>query len=639
MRKPREKIELTLKTKSTVTRRLAWRIAILGVLLSALSFSVVIPWQTRSLKTSAIVEARLLADTVAMLYQSVDRSEEMTKVSELMLRVARMPHVAFIEVVDAQSHVLFGTQPQHIGHVHPHFEGVRESDQLLYVTRSISRPGSQVAAASIVIDLSKIYAEYLRFYIELGVGFAIVIVFLTLIIAWMTRGIVGIRLARLAKAMGNAEKGSFLVRAQVDTMDEVGAVALAFNKLLAAITNMQVKEIEREQDLQAAQVQLSMKTELERVADELHRSNESLKRRVKAQDLLMEAAHHLGGVLNKDALVNRLVSLVRDNLGWPDFAIFLTVTEPEKENHLRLAVASGLPNIDLIRDLSFRFGEGITGLVAQKGEPIVVRNLALDPRVKLWAKLENQDQAPDFLKSGSMLSVPMLYQGRVVGVMDFFYPQANAFDEEDVALLYALGALVATSIVNADLYEATLELATSDSLTGLLNRRAMGRVIENEIARAQRFSTPLSLLLVDVDHFKNYNDRLGHVMGDIALKEIAARLQSTVRKVDSVARFGGEEFCVILPQTNEESAFDVAEKLCAAIRKLETRGGNKQPLGHISVSVGVAVYPDHLPALLRQAPALELIHAADEALYAAKRQGRDRVVCYREGLSTVERSV
>ncbi len=101
-----------------------------------------------------------------------------------------------------------------------------------------------------------------------------------------------------------------------------------------------------------------------------------------------------------------------------------------------------------------------------------------------------------------------------------------------------------------------------------------------------------------------------------------------VRRVDSVSRFGGEEFCVILPQTNEEGAKETSQKLCAAIRNLQLRGAKEQELGCISVSIGVAVYPEHLPSVSRMGGILDLIHSADEALYEAKRQGRNRYVVY-----------
>lgn len=626
----RKNKEFEFGLETTVARRLAVRMALVGAVFFVATFVILIPMRmgTARIKTTARAEA--LVSTIASLYQVLSHGEQIDKVSQLILAVAHVPSVASVGFLNSDGVVLYSTENKISDRLGSLPFWLFNSNKLVYVSHDVDDPRGRIASVLIAMDLSVIYSEYLIFYLELAIGLILAIVLLTFLVFWMTRSIVGRRLANLALAMGNAEHGSFLIRGQIDKMDEVGSVTLAFNKLLSAITNLQVKDIEREQDLISVKAQLSIKDQLEVTAKELNISNENLHRRVKAQELLMHAAHHLGGVLNKEALVDRLVSLIRDKLGWPDFAIFLTRESEQNNKELTLAAAAGLPDIDLIKDLSFAFGEGITGLVAETATPLAVNNLAEEKRIKLWSKLQTSDQVPEFLAHGSMLSVPMSYQGKVVGVMDFFYPNLNAFDEEDVTLLHALGALAAIAVVNADLYEATLELATLDPLTGILNRRSMERVVENEVARAQRFSTPLAVLLIDVDHFKNYNDQMGHVLGDAALKQIASGLKNVVRKVDSVARFGGEEFCVILPQTNSEAASEVAEKLCAAIRKSNIAGANKQPLGKMSVSIGIAVYPDHMPPILEKSPMLELVDAADEALYVAKKKGRDRIVCYHE---------
>jgi len=487
----------------------------------------------------------------------------------------------------------------------------------------------QAKSVAVFVDLNAAYWHFSKLYSLLAIGLVLSSLLVSLAAYFGIRRQVTKRLAKLTQVIQAAEQGSFLVRAKVDGRDEVANVAVALNRLLMHATTVQVKAIENEHGERLLKEDTSIREELLNVLEELRQTNHRLERRIRGQELLMDAANQLGGILNKDALVSRLVSLVRDKLGWPDFTIFLTSKGAHNEERLKLAIASGLPNLDAIRELSFSFGEGITGLVAQNGKPIVVNNLASDPRIKVWHNIKKLGTVPDFLKYGSMLSVPMLYQGRVVGVMDFFYPQLNAFDEDDVNLLNALGALVATAVVNADLYEATLELATSDPLTGLLNRRAMERLLDNEVARSQRFSAPLSVLLLDVDHFKAFNDRLGHLLGDEVLKAIANLLKRSVRRVDAVARFGGEEFCVILPQSGEQAAIDVAEKLLNFVRDLQFDGAKDQPLGRMSVSIGVAIFPEHAGDWEDGRNVVhELMRMADSALYEAKRLGRDKVISY-----------
>lgn len=583
----------------SVSKQIALRIIFFGLALSAFVFSFLIPIQIKMDQRHAIEHAYMLADAVSSVYQTVDRREQAAAMSEILLDFVGSPEVAFVRIIGLNNKVLYSTDPAQTTRKELYEQGEKQVGTKLYVTKKIELRDPRVRAVEVVMDLKAIQAESKLFLVKLAFAFWMVILILAGMIGWMTHGIVGVRLARLVTAMGSAEKGSFLVRAQVDNMDEIGSLTVAFNKLLSALTRMQVKEIEWEHDLQEAHEQLSMKARLEQ-------ANVSLKRRIKAQELLMDAAHQLGGVLSKEALTRCVNGLLKEKLGWSDFGIYLL----REDNQLALEMASGFLELPQYQGLNFGMGEGVTGAAAELGKPILVPNVLQDDRVKFKEQPE--------LPKGALLSVPMLYDEKVMGVMTFFHDKTHAFDEQDVMMLDTLGALVSIALKNTQLYEETLELATTDPLTGVMNRRAMERLVENEMVRAQRFSTPLSLLMIDVDHFKIYNDRMGHLMGDIALKEVAHCLQQSVRKVDGVARFGGEEFCVILPQTDPEAAAEVAEKLLLAVRSLQVQGAEEQPLGHLSVSIGVAWFPDSSEQ--------ELLGAADQALYAAKHQGRDRFV-------------
>jgi diguanylate cyclase (GGDEF)-like protein len=170
--------------------------------------------------------------------------------------------------------------------------------------------------------------------------------------------------------------------------------------------------------------------------------------------------------------------------------------------------------------------------------------------------------------------------------------------------------------------------AFMDALTGLFNHRYLEEQLKHEVARAQRFGRSLSLLFVDCDHFKKLNDTHGHRTGDEALRRIATVLQGAVRAADVpirmevepfAARYGGEEFVVLLPETPAEGAKVVAERIRARIRETEFPGGETQPLGRVTVSIGVAT-------LAHGEDAAALVERADRALYAAKTQGRDRIV-------------
>ncbi len=170
------------------------------------------------------------------------------------------------------------------------------------------------------------------------------------------------------------------------------------------------------------------------------------------------------------------------------------------------------------------------------------------------------------------------------------------------------------------LMEQELErLATHDPLTGLYNRRELEQQLEEEIARAKRYKRPLSLLWLDVDHFKAVNDQHGHLAGDEVLRQLSQLLQTSVRSVDYVARYGGEELVVVLPEVDKDEAFDMAERLRGLIQAAKIRVSTDVEV-NVTASIGVAAYPVHGEELE------VLFKKADEAMYLAKQQGRNRVV-------------
>jgi diguanylate cyclase (GGDEF)-like protein len=469
----------------------------------------------------------------------------------------------------------------------------------------------------------------LPFY-ALFIPVAIIIFIIIFILSFLVKGLierlVSSRLKKLIKVIQDAEQGSFLVRAKVGRNDEIGQVILGFNQLLGVITQIEARHLEKQHCFEEAQVQKNMRIKLEETLFQLERSNERLKNKVLAQEVLMEAAHRLGGTLESEAIVERLIGLLQEKLAWPQFAIFLIDRKHGEKQILKLAASYGFSKEGLVQNAKFDIGEGVIGIVAQTGAPVVISNLEKEKRFKLWEYQDESLMSPWIKKHGSLMAIPMLHKGRVIGVFLICHSITNAFDTDDVNLISALGAQTALAIINAELYEKTLLLATSDPLTGVLNRRAMVKQIEFELARAQRFNTKLALLLIDVDHFKAYNDRMGHVLGDVALKEVAKTLKENIRKVDTLARFGGEEFCVILPQSDVNAAREVANKLCESIRGLNLRGGEKQELGHLSVSIGIAVVCGSDLELDQENAVTDIIVLADQALYEAKRLGRDRFI-------------
>jgi diguanylate cyclase (GGDEF)-like protein len=190
---------------------------------------------------------------------------------------------------------------------------------------------------------------------------------------------------------------------------------------------------------------------------------------------------------------------------------------------------------------------------------------------------------------------------------------------EDRLLLTAVANDLTIAVENSELYKLTKRMAITDELTGLNNYRFMLQRLEDEIERARRFGRNLSLLMLDADDFKLYNDTHGHVAGDVALSELADVMTKAVRDIDVVCRYGGEEFAILLPETDADGAFVAAEKVREAIATHDFPDADGNSDQRLTVSIGLSTFPE--PAADREA----LLRQADDALYVAKRSGRNRV--------------
>ena len=184
-----------------------------------------------------------------------------------------------------------------------------------------------------------------------------------------------------------------------------------------------------------------------------------------------------------------------------------------------------------------------------------------------------------------------------------------------------LAKQVALALGNLKLRESLLNQSICDPLTGLFNRRHMEESLEREFSRAHRNKTSVAFIMMDLDHFKQFNDNFGHQAGDTLLRAFADLLKRSTRGQDIASRYGGEEFALVLTDSNPAGALKRAEILREEVKKLSVEYAG-QVLGSISISVGVAIYPDH------GATMSDVMRAADQALYRAKREGRDRAVLW-----------
>jgi diguanylate cyclase (GGDEF)-like protein len=216
----------------------------------------------------------------------------------------------------------------------------------------------------------------------------------------------------------------------------------------------------------------------------------------------------------------------------------------------------------------------------------------------------------------SRMCIPLVSFGQTLGVLVLESERTGNFQEGDIESLEAVADICATAIQNAHYVERVKQLAYLDGLTGIFNRRFFELRVVEEIDRARRFNSGMAVVMVDIDQFKRLNDEFGHLLGDEVLRQVSSVFHQQLRKIDVVCRFGGEEFAILLSQTNPQHALAVAEKLRRLVESWQFPGVPRP----VTISAGVATFPDH--GTTRD----ELVKSADAGLYAAKQGGRNRVL-------------
>ncbi|MEK6716833.1 MAG: sensor domain-containing diguanylate cyclase [candidate division NC10 bacterium] len=370
-----------------------------------------------------------------------------------------------------------------------------------------------------------------------------------------------------------------------------------------------VRELEAQVQGQAREIRAFEKIEvLQDRSRELEVENRTLQEKVAELHTFLNLSKTLSATLNMEELFRLALHLIGRSLHVDAYSLMLL---DEAGERLVVKAAFGLPE-DGGPGLALRLGEGISGLVAQTGQAMLV------PDASAESRFLEQECFPQ--QHGSFICVPLRIKGReVIGVLNAQKPEPHGFSLGDMDLFQAVANQVAAALENAQLYQRTKELSARDDLTGLFNRRHFFDNLEKEIQRARRYRRVFSLLMLDLDDFKGYNDTHGHLRGDEALKEVARLLLANSRRADVVGRFGGEEFVVLLPEINKQGAAVVAEKMRAAVEQYSFFGRETQPGGRLTVTLGLVTYP------VDSEDGLELVDLADRALYAGKQQGGNRV--------------
>jgi diguanylate cyclase (GGDEF)-like protein len=334
----------------------------------------------------------------------------------------------------------------------------------------------------------------------------------------------------------------------------------------------------------------------------------TLARRAKAVNALLRLAMLAGLQMEPDVTVNIFADFISEMTPYDRMLVF--VWDEERE----------MPRL--------RIGRGLEGVGSGADERGNLFNLWAGQFRKPLLISSGEDEVADTvlvaMESGSALVIPLIVGNRVMGSLQLFSSARSRYSREDAQLLWIFSLLAENQLSRACAQEGLLKFAFTDYLTGLRSRGYFEQQLEIEIKRAERKGTHLALLMVDIDRFKLLNDQRGHHVGDQVLREVAALLERDMRDIDTVARYGGEEFVVILPETDDQGALRVAQRVRQSIEQARFSHGALPTSEQITISVGIAVFGQDTRYKR------ELLQYADAALYRAKHRGRNQVVLYSE---------
>jgi diguanylate cyclase (GGDEF)-like protein len=327
----------------------------------------------------------------------------------------------------------------------------------------------------------------------------------------------------------------------------------------------------------------------------------------------LEALMEIGKALTSLLDIEEIYRVVMDKISRllkPDSWSLLMVDETTKELSFVIAVSPAAAELKKVR---LAPGEGIAGWVARHGEPLLVPDVSRDDRFSAQV-----DRRSGFT-TRSIICVPLKTREHTLGVIQLINGMDQGeFARTDLNILSTIADFAAIAIDNARLMEKVNQLTITDELTGLYNDRHFHTLLEYEIERARRSDTDLSLVFIDLDHFKQVNDTFGHLTGSRLLKEVGQVIRKKTRKINHPARYGGDEFVILLPGTDQEGALGMVNNLRQNLQDEDFRADDGTPL-KVTASFGIATYPAH--ASTKE----ELLRLADEAMYEVKKSTRDGV--------------
>jgi diguanylate cyclase (GGDEF)-like protein len=321
---------------------------------------------------------------------------------------------------------------------------------------------------------------------------------------------------------------------------------------------------------------------------------------------IYNTSRKLAAILNLDQLLGE-INRIADKL-W-GYALFEVILIDHETSELKVVASVENGESKILKTPKLIKPNGVVARVIQTGVP---------------ERIVDVSSCPYYVESlrdaKSELAVPMLSHGRSIGVLNAESFSIGTFTEHDQKLVSILAASAAMAIENARLHQEVSDLAVIDELTGIHNFRYFSERLVEEKKRSERYNLPLSLIMIDIDWFKETNDNYGHEVGNAVLRELVGVLRECIRDTDRACRYGGEEFIVILPQTGRKDADAIGSRIRERVDGHEFGGYGGIPKMHITVSIGITSYPDNGLSVD------ELISAVDSALYRAKGAGKN-IVC------------
>jgi diguanylate cyclase (GGDEF)-like protein len=323
------------------------------------------------------------------------------------------------------------------------------------------------------------------------------------------------------------------------------------------------------------------------------------RQRARQLEAINVIAQQSTAVLDLEDLLSRVCDVIQRSFQVAHVSLFL-----REEGDLVLRAHHGALTLRVPQGGRFSASSEPWARILETSGTVIEKNLSAAP-----------DAVKFFAETASRMSIPLVSFGQTLGVLALHSSQPDAFREADLQSLESVADICATSIQNAHYVERVKQLAYLDGLTGIFNRRFFELRIMEEIERARRYGTGMAVVMADIDQFKRLNDEFGHLLGDEVLRQVSSLFHQQLRKIDVVCRYGGEEFGILLTQTDAENAASVTEKLRRMVETWQFPGVPRT----VTISAGVGAFPEH--GMTRD----ELVRAADNGLYAAKQAGRNRV--------------